>query len=283
MHAGAALPAGMGVGHAIAQALGGRYGLSHRAMNALSLPPAPRFNRGVAAGEIERFGEDARHRAPPAPGHVGAVPAAYAPAPAPPPQPFRRPESRPAPGAPRRPGKAPPATATSTPRPRTHARPTDQLTVITTLTVADEPGAITSPRSVSFRPQFIAIQRVAQHSGDEAQLTLVAGARSCACRSASGMSCGRSSTPIWTSFMAPLRAWGINKASGARQEQLERPAQWGLHPISCRSTLAPSARRTRAARRIGSAAWCSGGWGLVPIACAAPGRQSWVELNDLED
>ena len=34
------------------------------------------------------------------------------------------------------------------------------------------------------------------------------------------MSCGRSSTPIWTSFMAPLRAWDINKASGARQEQL---------------------------------------------------------------
>ena len=80
MRAGAALPAGMSVGHAIAQALGGRYGLSHRAMNALSLPPAPRFNREVAAGEIERFGEDARHRAPPAPGHVGAVPAAYAPA-----------------------------------------------------------------------------------------------------------------------------------------------------------------------------------------------------------
>jgi maleylacetate reductase len=37
MHAGAALPAGVGVGHAIAQALGGRYGLSHGAMNALSL------------------------------------------------------------------------------------------------------------------------------------------------------------------------------------------------------------------------------------------------------
>ena len=57
MHAGAALPAGVGVGHAIAQALGGRYGLSHGAMNALS--------RGVRAlvlvGEARgpgRVGED---------------------------------------------------------------------------------------------------------------------------------------------------------------------------------------------------------------------------------
>src|SRR5262249_5019001 len=34
MHAGAALRAGMGVGHAMAQTLGGRYGLAHGAMNA---------------------------------------------------------------------------------------------------------------------------------------------------------------------------------------------------------------------------------------------------------
>jgi maleylacetate reductase len=56
MHAGAALRAGMGVGHAMAQALGGRYGLPHGAMNAVCLPPAMRFNRHVAADELERLG-----------------------------------------------------------------------------------------------------------------------------------------------------------------------------------------------------------------------------------
>ncbi|MGB2953220.1 MAG: iron-containing alcohol dehydrogenase [Gaiellaceae bacterium] len=35
---------GLALGHAIAQALGGRYGLPHGAMNALALPPALRFN-----------------------------------------------------------------------------------------------------------------------------------------------------------------------------------------------------------------------------------------------
>jgi maleylacetate reductase len=58
MHAGAALAsAGLGLGHAMAQALGGRYGLPHGAMNALSLPQALRFNGPVAADEIARFGE----------------------------------------------------------------------------------------------------------------------------------------------------------------------------------------------------------------------------------
>jgi maleylacetate reductase len=58
MHAGTALAAaGLGLGHAMAQALGGRYGLPHGAMNALSLPAALRFNSPVAAGEIARFGE----------------------------------------------------------------------------------------------------------------------------------------------------------------------------------------------------------------------------------
>jgi len=58
MHAGAALAAaGLGLGHAMAQALGGRYGLPHGAMNAIVLPPALRFNEPVAAGEIARFGE----------------------------------------------------------------------------------------------------------------------------------------------------------------------------------------------------------------------------------
>jgi maleylacetate reductase len=57
MHAGAALAAaGLGLGHAMAQALGGRYGLPHGAMNALALPPALRFNESVAAAEIARLG-----------------------------------------------------------------------------------------------------------------------------------------------------------------------------------------------------------------------------------
>ena len=57
MHAGAALCAGMGLGHAIAQALGGRYGLAHGTMNAVSLPPALRYNQEVAAAEIALLGE----------------------------------------------------------------------------------------------------------------------------------------------------------------------------------------------------------------------------------
>jgi maleylacetate reductase len=58
MHGGAALAgAGLALGHAMAQALGGRYGLPHGAMNALCLPPALRFNLPVAAEEIGRFGE----------------------------------------------------------------------------------------------------------------------------------------------------------------------------------------------------------------------------------
>jgi maleylacetate reductase len=58
MHAGAALAgAGLGLGHAMAQALGGRYGISHGALNAICLPPAMRFNEPVAAEELSRFGE----------------------------------------------------------------------------------------------------------------------------------------------------------------------------------------------------------------------------------
>jgi maleylacetate reductase len=58
MHAGAALAgAGLGLGHAMAQAVGGRYGIAHGAANAICLPPALRFNSEVAAEEIERFGE----------------------------------------------------------------------------------------------------------------------------------------------------------------------------------------------------------------------------------
>ena len=58
MHAGAALAAGgLGLGHAMAQALGGRYGLPHGALNAITLPAALRFSEAVAGAEIARFGE----------------------------------------------------------------------------------------------------------------------------------------------------------------------------------------------------------------------------------
>jgi maleylacetate reductase len=58
MHAGAALAsAGLGLGHALAQTLGGRYGLPHGTMNALSLPQALRFNEPVAGEAIARLGE----------------------------------------------------------------------------------------------------------------------------------------------------------------------------------------------------------------------------------
>jgi maleylacetate reductase len=49
--------AGLGLGHAMAQAIGGRYGLPHGALNAICLPAALRFNEPVAREEIARFGE----------------------------------------------------------------------------------------------------------------------------------------------------------------------------------------------------------------------------------
>jgi maleylacetate reductase len=48
---------GLALGHAMAQALGGRYGLPHGAMNALCLPPALRFNEPAAPEAIARLGE----------------------------------------------------------------------------------------------------------------------------------------------------------------------------------------------------------------------------------
>lgn len=48
---------GLCLGHAMAQALGGRFGLAHGAMNALCLPPALRFNQPVAAEAIADFGK----------------------------------------------------------------------------------------------------------------------------------------------------------------------------------------------------------------------------------
>jgi alcohol dehydrogenase class IV len=57
-HAGHALAlTGLALAHAMAQALGGRYGIPHGAMNALCLPPALEFNRELVPAEVERFGE----------------------------------------------------------------------------------------------------------------------------------------------------------------------------------------------------------------------------------
>ena len=57
MHAGHALGiAGLGLAHAMAQAVGGRYGLPHGAMNAICLPPALEFNRRVVSEAVARFG-----------------------------------------------------------------------------------------------------------------------------------------------------------------------------------------------------------------------------------
>ena len=59
MHAGAALGGSMlALGHAMAQALGGRYGLPHGAMNALTLPQALAFNESVAPDAVRRFREE---------------------------------------------------------------------------------------------------------------------------------------------------------------------------------------------------------------------------------
>ncbi|HST16975.1 MAG TPA: iron-containing alcohol dehydrogenase [Gaiellaceae bacterium] len=58
MHAGHALGiAGLGLAHAMAQAVGGRYGIPHGAMNAICLAPALEFNRTFVPAEIARFGD----------------------------------------------------------------------------------------------------------------------------------------------------------------------------------------------------------------------------------
>ena len=44
---------GLYLGHAMAQAIGGRYGLPHGALNAICLPPAMRFNAAVAPLALE--------------------------------------------------------------------------------------------------------------------------------------------------------------------------------------------------------------------------------------
>ena len=58
MHAGRALAErGLYLAHAMAQGLGGRYGLPHGAMNALCLAPALRFNDPVVPNAIRQLGE----------------------------------------------------------------------------------------------------------------------------------------------------------------------------------------------------------------------------------
>ena len=56
MHAGMALAdRGMFLAHAMAQALGGRYGASHGALNALCLAPALRFNAEVVPDAVDEL------------------------------------------------------------------------------------------------------------------------------------------------------------------------------------------------------------------------------------
>ena len=57
-HGGAALAGSMlALAHAMAQAIGGRYGLPHGALNGICLPPALRFNAAYAPEAVARFGE----------------------------------------------------------------------------------------------------------------------------------------------------------------------------------------------------------------------------------
>jgi maleylacetate reductase len=49
--------AGLALGHAMAQALGARYGLPHGALNAICLPAALRFNEPAVPDAIRNFGE----------------------------------------------------------------------------------------------------------------------------------------------------------------------------------------------------------------------------------
>jgi maleylacetate reductase len=56
IHAGRALGlAGLALAHAMAQAVGGAYGLPHGAMNALCLPPALEFNQPIVPDAVARF------------------------------------------------------------------------------------------------------------------------------------------------------------------------------------------------------------------------------------
>jgi maleylacetate reductase len=57
-HAGAALGgSGLALAHAMAQAIGGRYGLPHGTLNGICLPAALRWNAQWAPGAVQRFHE----------------------------------------------------------------------------------------------------------------------------------------------------------------------------------------------------------------------------------
>jgi maleylacetate reductase len=57
-HAGAALAgSNLALAHALAQAVGGRYGLPHGTLNGICLPPVLRFNAAFALEAVRRFGE----------------------------------------------------------------------------------------------------------------------------------------------------------------------------------------------------------------------------------
>jgi maleylacetate reductase len=57
-HGGAALAGSMlALAHAMAQAIGGRYGLPHGTLNGICLPPVLRFNTAYAPDAVARFGE----------------------------------------------------------------------------------------------------------------------------------------------------------------------------------------------------------------------------------
>ena len=57
-HAGAALAgSNLALAHAMAQAVGGRYGLPHGTLNGICLPPVLRFNAVVVPESIRRFGQ----------------------------------------------------------------------------------------------------------------------------------------------------------------------------------------------------------------------------------
>jgi maleylacetate reductase len=57
-HGGAALGGSMlALAHAMAQAIGGRYGLPHGTLNGICLPPVLRFNSAYVPDAVARFGE----------------------------------------------------------------------------------------------------------------------------------------------------------------------------------------------------------------------------------
>jgi len=72
-HGGAALGGSMlALAHAMAQAIGGRYGLPHGTLNGICLPPALRFNARYAPDAVKRFGGAGASSAPE--GSVGCGP-----------------------------------------------------------------------------------------------------------------------------------------------------------------------------------------------------------------